>query len=64
MERLEFGPEFAQATPMTPAFLDGAEAHKTGIPFALNPYAGTDEAEDWADGWEEAEYAAEYWNET
>lgn len=63
MARIEFGEDFAQALPLQPAFLEGAEAHKAGIPFALNPYAGTAEAADWSNGWEEAEYAEGYWNE-
>jgi hypothetical protein len=62
-----FGPEFAQATPMHTSFLEGAEAHKQGHP-RLNPHrfwTGPESAEDvreWYNGWDEAEYSAEYWN--
>jgi hypothetical protein len=52
---------------MHPSFLEGAEAHKQGHP-RLNPHrfwTGPESAEDvreWYNGWDEAEYSAEYWN--
>lgn len=58
--------EFGQQMPLPEAFLEGAKAHREGVPFSLNPYNRYTQSEDrdsWDNGWQEAEYAAEYWND-
>jgi ribosome modulation factor len=62
--QIEFGEDFAETTPMSPAFLEGAAAHAAGVPFSTPPPGyPTEERIDWLAGWEEAEYASEAWNE-